>query len=165
LTFGLSFWNSVEDSDRPEELQGYLEQHPNGRFDRTPLGRTFLLPKGGMTLLARPWIQFGISASGLNLLAGHSVVWNGTAVRVTVETKMKFILVPALALLMAAGWATMPAQAAGCLKGAAVGGVAGHFAGHHGVLGAGAGCIIGHHEAAKHAREKAQQQQQGSNGD
>ena len=27
-------------------------------------------------------------------------------------------------------------EAKGCLKGAAVGGVAGHFAGHHGVLGA-----------------------------
>ena len=78
---------------------------------------------------------------------------------------MKFTLLPAIALLMAVGWATVPAQAAGCLKGAAVGGVAGHFAGHHGVLGAGAGCVIGHHEAAKHAREKAQQQQQGSNGD
>ena len=68
---------------------------------------------------------------------------------------MKFTLLPALALLMAAGWATVPAQAAGCLKGAAVGGVAGHFAGHHGVLGAGAGCVIGHHEATKHAREKS----------
>ena len=78
---------------------------------------------------------------------------------------MKFTLLPALALLMAAGWATVPAQAAGCLKGAAVGAVAGHVAGHHGVLGAGARCVIGHHEAAKHAGEKAQQQQQGSNGD
>ena len=26
----------------------------------------------------------------------------------------------------------MPAQAAGCLKGAVIGGVAGHYAGHHG---------------------------------
>lgn len=78
---------------------------------------------------------------------------------VTEETQMKFTLLPAVALLMAVGWATVPAQAAGCLKGAAVGGVAGHFAGHHGVLGAGAGCVIGHHEAAKHAREKGQQQQ------
>jgi hypothetical protein len=40
------------------------------------------------------------------------------------------------------------------LKGAVIGGVAGHFAGHHGLLGAGAGCIIGHHEAANHARER-----------
>jgi hypothetical protein len=81
-------------------------------------------------------------------------------VRVTKETQMKFTLLPAVALLLAVGWATAPAQAAGCLKGAAVGGVAGHFAGHHGVVGAGAGCVIGHHEATKHAREKAQQQQQ-----
>jgi hypothetical protein len=51
------------------------------------------------------------------------------------------------------------ANAAGCLKGAAVGGVAGHFAGHHGVLGAGAGCVIGHHEAGKHARQQTTQNQ------
>ena len=71
---------------------------------------------------------------------------------------MKFTLLPVLALLLAA-WTIAPAHAAGCLKGAVVGGVAGHFAGHHSVLGAGAGCVIGHHEATKHAREKAQQQQ------
>ena len=78
---------------------------------------------------------------------------------------MKFMLLPAAtAFLIAAGWVASPAHAAGCLKGAAVGGVAGHVAGHHGVLGAGAGCIIGHHEASKHAKENAQQQQQGANG-
>jgi hypothetical protein len=31
-----------------------------------------------------------------------------------------------------------------------VGGVAGHLASHHGLLGAAAGCAIGHHEANKH---------------
>lgn len=45
---------------------------------------------------------------------------------------------------------------AGCLSGAAVGGVAGHFAGHHGVIGAVAGCAIGHHQAKK-ARMQQQQ--------
>jgi hypothetical protein len=75
---------------------------------------------------------------------------------------MKFRLLPAtVAVLMAAGGIAAPVQAAGCLKGAAIGGVAGHYAGHHGVLGAGAGCVIGHHEANKRAREKSQQQQQG----
>ena len=57
---------------------------------------------------------------------------------------MKFKLLPA-AIFMAAGWVAAPPQAAGCLKGAAVSEVAGHYAGHHGVLGAGAGCVIGHH--------------------
>ncbi len=38
---------------------------------------------------------------------------------------------------------------AGCLGGAAVGGVAGHVAGHHGLLGAAAGCAVGHHMAKK----------------
>jgi adenylate cyclase len=28
----LAFWNSVKDSSRPEELQAYLERHPNGHF-------------------------------------------------------------------------------------------------------------------------------------
>jgi outer membrane lipoprotein SlyB len=46
-----------------------------------------------------------------------------------------------------------PASAKGCIKGAAVGGVAGHYARHHGVIGAVAGCIIGRHEAHKHARD------------
>jgi len=71
---------------------------------------------------------------------------------------MKSILMPvALALALAAWLTPAPVQAAGFLKGAAIGGVAGHLAGHHGLLGAGAGCIIGHHEASKHARERAEQ--------
>lgn len=52
-----------------------------------------------------------------------------------------------------------PAQAVGCLSGAAVGGVAGHVAGHHGLLGAAAGCAIGHHEAVKRNREAAAERQ------
>jgi hypothetical protein len=43
----------------------------------------------------------------------------------------------------------VPADAKGCIKGAMVGGAAGHVAGHHGLLGAAAGCAIGHHEAQK----------------
>ncbi len=49
-----------------------------------------------------------------------------------------------------------------------VGGVAGHYAGHHAVLGALGGCAIGHHMATKHAREQRAIQQQhdsGSSGD
>ena len=54
---------------------------------------------------------------------------------------MRAILVPAA---FALGLATValgstPAPAAGCLKGAVIGGVAGHYVGHHGLLGAGAG--------------------------
>lgn len=54
------------------------------------------------------------------------------------------------------------ADAKGCLKGAAVGGLAGHMAGH-GVLGAAGGCAVGHHEAAKHDKERAQQAQTNGN--
>ena len=45
------------------------------------------------------------------------------------------------------------ADAKGCIKGAIIGGAAGHLA-HHGVLGAAAGCIIGHHQAK--VRERAE---------
>ncbi|HEY1259143.1 MAG TPA: hypothetical protein VGF34_07825 [Stellaceae bacterium] len=72
---------------------------------------------------------------------------------------MKFMLIAACCTIGLLGSISAPARAAGCLKGAVVGGVAGHFAGHHGLIGAGAGCIIGHHEAAKHAREQQQKSQ------
>ena len=49
------------------------------------------------------------------------------------------------------------AEAKGCLKGAAVGGVAGHVAGGHGVLGAAAGCAIGRHQANKKEKQEATQ--------
>ena len=70
---------------------------------------------------------------------------------------MKAMLVPAAFAVAVTGLAlsSTPAPAKGCVKGAVIGGVAGHFAGHHGLLGAGAGCIIGRHEANKHARERA----------
>jgi outer membrane lipoprotein SlyB len=52
--------------------------------------------------------------------------------------------------------------AAGCMKGAAVGGAGGHFVGSgHAVAGAAGGCVVGHHEASKKAKEdtsKAQTQ-------
>jgi hypothetical protein len=77
---------------------------------------------------------------------------------------MKALLLPAALAVAVTGLAlsSSPAPAKGCLKGAAVGGVAGHYAGHHGLLGAGAGCIIGHHEATKHARERERANHEGS---
>ena len=78
---------------------------------------------------------------------------------------MKSILMPAaLAIALVAWLIPAPVQAAGCLKGATVEGVAGHFAGHHGLLGAGAGCIIGRHGANKHARERAEPDRGSGNG-
>jgi hypothetical protein len=74
---------------------------------------------------------------------------------------MKRAMMLALPLVVA-GLAGSPAYAAGCLKGAAIGGIGGHFLGHHALIGAGVGCLIGHHEAAKHARERARMQEQGS---
>ena len=65
-------------------------------------------------------------------------------------------LVAALTLAAAPG-----AQAKGCLKGAVVGGIAGHYMHHHGFLGAMAGCAIGHHMAAKHEAERKAAAQHG----
>lgn len=66
------------------------------------------------------------------------------------------------AAALAVGFGATPAQA-GCLTGAAVGGVAGHVAGH-GVLGAAAGCAVGHHQAKKHERQRAADRSAASNG-
>ena len=63
---------------------------------------------------------------------------------------MKAIISCAAAFLILA--TVTIADAKGCLKGAVVGGTAGHFAGHHGILGAAAGCVIGRHQANKRAR-------------
>lgn len=62
------------------------------------------------------------------------------------------------ALILGLGIAGAPAAQAGCIKGALIGGVAGHFAGHHGLLGAAAGCAIGHHEATRHREQHDRQQ-------
>jgi hypothetical protein len=73
------------------------------------------------------------------------------------STMRSMLMAAALAVALTAGVSSPPAQAAGCLKGAVVGGVAGHLAGKHGALGAGAGCVVGHHEATKHSREQQTQ--------
>lgn len=77
---------------------------------------------------------------------------------------MRAILVLALSAAAATAFllSAPPASAKGCIKGAIVGGVAGHYAGHHGLLGAGAGCVIGHREANKHARERVYHEGYGS---
>jgi hypothetical protein len=57
------------------------------------------------------------------------------------------------------------AHAAGCLSGAAVGGVGGHFAGHHALIGAAGGCAIGHHMAKKKERDDRARNTNNRNGD
>ena len=61
------------------------------------------------------------------------------------------------ALTLLATMAVIPqlASAKGCLKGATVGGVGGHVAGGHGVLGAAAGCVVGRHMANKKDKQQA----------
>jgi outer membrane lipoprotein SlyB len=73
-----------------------------------------------------------------------------------------------LALLLATPLVAVPgmASAKGCLKGAAVGGVAGHVLGKHAVVGAVAGCAIENHrekgQDKKTAAEAARQSQSNS---
>ena len=61
----------------------------------------------------------------------------------------------AIALVSSLTVFSQAAEAKGCLKGAAVGGVGGHLAGGHGLLGAGAGCLVGRHMANKKAKQEA----------
>ena len=68
---------------------------------------------------------------------------------------MKSIIAAVALVAVAAVAAPQQAHAIGCLSGAAVGGVAGHVAGHHGVLGAAAGCAVGHHEKTVQNRRAA----------
>jgi hypothetical protein len=58
-----------------------------------------------------------------------------------------------LSLCLALAAFSTGASAKGCLKGAAAGGIAGHFVHRHGLLGAAAGCAIGH----AHAKHKEAQ--------
>jgi hypothetical protein len=67
---------------------------------------------------------------------------------------MNSMLVAAGAMLAVVGLSSGPSEAAGCVKGAVIGGVAGHFVGHHGLVGAGVGCAIGHHEANRRDQER-----------
>jgi len=64
----------------------------------------------------------------------------------------------AISVLAAAGLlifvGNTAAEAKGCIKGAMVGGVAGHFMHHHALLGAAVGCVIGHHMAHKKEQEQ-----------
>jgi outer membrane lipoprotein SlyB len=62
----------------------------------------------------------------------------------------RIIAVTALTLPLLLG---AQAQAKGCLKGAAVGAIAGHYMHHHAVLGAIGGCVVGRHLAADKARQ------------
>ena len=65
------------------------------------------------------------------------------------------------AIIVSSAFACAPASTGaasireGCLKGAAVGGVGGHYPVTMRCSAPVVGCIIGHHEAAKHAHERA----------
>jgi hypothetical protein len=73
---------------------------------------------------------------------------------------MRFAALPILALAIGLGAMSPPASAkeGGCVKGGAVGAVAGHFVGRgHAAAGAAAGCAVGVHR--RHQAEKRDQPQ------
>lgn len=71
---------------------------------------------------------------------------------------IKFLVLPAvLAMSLAASVNMAEAKPGGCIKGAVVGGTAGHLMHHHAVLGAIAGCAYGLHRRhvyERHLREE-----------
>ena len=71
---------------------------------------------------------------------------------------LKFILAPMLALGLLAPLAA-EAKPGGCLKYGAAGAVAGHYAGHHGFVGAVAGCALGMRKRREYKREMRMQHQ------
>lgn len=73
------------------------------------------------------------------------------------EKTMKTPLLLALTLASCLTLFSQAAEAKGCLKGAAVGGVGGHVAGGHGVAGAAIGCAVGRHRANKKEKQEAAQ--------
>jgi hypothetical protein len=93
----------------------------------------------------------------LDAVAGRNDLKSGSSGRCAIpkEMIMKSMLVATAAMLAVLGLSSGPSDAAGCVRGAVIGGIAGHFVGHHGLLGAGAGCVIGHHEAYRRDRERA----------
>ena len=91
------------------------------------------------------------ATAGLKQRHRHSVLHEEVFKMVSTMSK-QWLAAPLAALLLLG--ASNGAQAKGCIKGAAVGAVAGHFARHHAVLGAAAGCVVGHHMAKKKQREE-----------
>lgn len=77
-----------------------------------------------------------------------------------VETDPMKAIALAVSVALAAGGFATSAGAVGCLSGAVVGGVAGHVAGKHGLLGAAAGCAVGHHMAVMKKRKKAEEKRE-----
>ncbi|MEO9191688.1 MAG: hypothetical protein ABI224_17040 [Acetobacteraceae bacterium] len=74
---------------------------------------------------------------------------------------METIIAASALALAGFAFAAPPAGAAGCLSGGAVGAAAGHFAGHHAVVGGLAGCAVGHHHANTVARHQREEQHNG----
>jgi hypothetical protein len=93
--------------------------------------------------------------------AGFSLTWQaslrkhiGCINHLQREHSMKKAQLLGVSICMAFAALSTGAQA-GCLKGAAAGAVGGHFLGHHGGIGAVAGCAAGH----MHAKHKLQREQ------
>lgn len=63
--------------------------------------------------------------------------------------RLPAVLIAALSVVAVAG-----AAQAGCLTGAAVGGVAGHYAGRHTGVGIVGGCVVGHEMAKKKQQDR-----------
>ncbi len=75
---------------------------------------------------------------------------------IEMKTRSKEMKLAVVAALFAMTALSTGVEAKGCLKGAAVGGLGGHVAGKHGLVGAAVGCAVGHHMAKKKDQQNAQ---------
>ena len=110
----------------------------------------FAMTGSGFRSLPKLAIRRSTRARRFSLDNARHMDWNGME-----RSFFMNAILGRTALALAIVMATLPANAKGCIKGAIVGGAAGHIAGHPGLMGAAAGCAIGHHEAKKN--EKAAQ--------
>lgn len=77
-------------------------------------------------------------------------MWNWISASIVIA-----FVVATVAAVVTVGFGYTPQSNAksSCAKGALIGGAAGHFA-HHTLLGAAAGCVIGHHERKLEERKE-----------
>jgi hypothetical protein len=86
-----------------------------------------------------------------------------TAIRFRMSIAVvKFTLAASVLISVAGFMGATEARLGGCVKGAIVGGLAGHFVGHGGI-GAAAGCAYGVHERHKYDRQQMEQGRSSSN--
>jgi hypothetical protein len=137
-----------------------VQERPDHSDVSTTMIHTQVLKRGGRGVRG-PFDQMQTNTrDGQCLLAAAAAaVPNIVAPRPSFSHQELFMIARplVLALVTTLACASGTASAKGCLKGAVVGAVGGHLAGRHSVIGAAAGCAVGHHLANKKDKKAAEQ--------